>query len=68
MFQDRILIKQWKDEIMNGFQLSTQIMANMNKKVRRKYGADTQVAGAALTDGNTSVTYLSLEKISSDDV
>ena len=38
--QDRVLINQWKDEIINGFKLSAQIMANMNKKVRNKYGAD----------------------------
>lgn len=37
--QDRILLTQWKDEIVHGFQLSTQIMANMNKKVSRMYGA-----------------------------
>lgn len=37
---DRVLINQWKDEIISGFKLSAQIMANMNKKVRNKYGAD----------------------------
>lgn len=42
-FQDRVLINQWKDEIINGFKLSSAIMANMNKKVRNKYGADFQV-------------------------
>ena len=35
-----MLISQWKDEIISGFKLSAQIMANMNKKVRNKYGAD----------------------------
>ena len=35
-----MLINQWKDEIISGFKLSAQIMANMNKKVRNKYGAD----------------------------
>ena len=40
IFQDRVLITQWKDEIINGFKLSAQIMANMNKKVRNKYGAE----------------------------
>jgi hypothetical protein len=63
------LINQWKDEIINGFRLSTQILANMNKKVRSKYGADPAAATtAALNDGNTSLTYLSLEKISSEEV
>ncbi|XP_074641523.1 G protein-coupled receptor kinase 3-like [Tubulanus polymorphus] len=37
---DRVLINQWKDEIMNGFKLSTQIMATMNKKASKMYGAD----------------------------
>ena len=35
-----MLINQWKDEVINGFRLSSQILANMNKKVRSKYGAD----------------------------
>ncbi|ESO08118.1 hypothetical protein HELRODRAFT_75424 [Helobdella robusta] len=30
---DRVLINQWKDEMVNGFRLSSQILANMNKKV-----------------------------------
>lgn len=45
LFQDRVLINQWKDEIINGFKLSAQIMANMNKKVRNKYGADFGIGG-----------------------
>ena len=40
-----MLINQWKDEIINGFKLSAQIMANMNKKVRNKYGADFGLGG-----------------------
>ena len=43
-----MLINQWKDEVINGFRLSSQIMANMNKKVRSKYGAD---GAAGLADG-----------------
>lgn len=39
-FQDKVLINQWKDEILNGFKLSTQIMANMNKKASKMYGAE----------------------------
>ena len=38
--QDRVLINQWKDEVISAFRQSAQIMANMNKKVRNKYGAD----------------------------
>ncbi|XP_013421882.1 beta-adrenergic receptor kinase 2 [Lingula anatina] len=37
---DRVLITQWKDEIINGFRMSEQIMANMNKKVSKLYGTD----------------------------
>ncbi|CAD5125386.1 DgyrCDS13623 [Dimorphilus gyrociliatus] len=51
---DKILINQWKDEIINGFKLSSQIMANMNKKVRNKYGADTAMGGS--TDHSDSAT------------
>ncbi|XP_067934508.1 G protein-coupled receptor kinase 3-like [Watersipora subatra] len=36
---DRILLTQWRDEILHGFQTSTQIMATMNKKASRMYGA-----------------------------
>ena len=39
-FQDKVLINQWKDEILNGFKTSTQIMATMNKKASKMYGAD----------------------------
>lgn len=39
-FQDKVLINQWKDEIVNGFKMSTQIMATMNKKASKMYGAD----------------------------
>lgn len=42
------MINQWKDEIINGFKLSAQIMANMNKKVRNKYGADFLAAQQAV--------------------
>ncbi|XP_025091911.1 LOW QUALITY PROTEIN: beta-adrenergic receptor kinase 2-like [Pomacea canaliculata] len=37
---DRVLINQWKDEIINGFNLSSQIMANMNKKASKLYGSE----------------------------
>ncbi|KAL4224317.1 Beta-adrenergic receptor kinase 2 [Mactra antiquata] len=37
---DKVLINQWKDEILNGFKLSTQIMANMKKKACKMYGAE----------------------------
>ncbi|KAL5017369.1 hypothetical protein ScPMuIL_006958 [Solemya velum] len=37
---DRVLINQWKDEIISGFKISIQMMANMNKKASKMYGAD----------------------------
>lgn|SRR6218665_1122888 len=61
--QDRVLINQWKDEMISGFRLSSQIMANMNKKVRSKYGAEMV---AASVDG-TPPMHRSLEKCSSDE-
>lgn len=64
--KDRVLINQWKDEIISGFRLSSQIMANMNKKVRSKYGADMTLAG-----GNNGIignsAQRSLEKCNSED-
>jgi len=66
--QDRVLINQWKDEVINGFRLSSQILANMNKKVRSKYGADGaagQADGVALTPHQQQQH--SLEKCSSED-
>ena len=72
--QDRVLINQWKDEMISGFRLSSQIMANMNKKVRSKYGADPAAAAAAAaqqqgyTDGSApGGSQGSLEKCSSEE-
>lgn len=45
---DKVLINQWKDEIIQGFNLSTQIMANMNKKASKLYGSD--LPGSPMTD------------------
>ena len=39
---------------MNGFRISAQILANMNKKVRNKYGAD---AGAAAAGGENNPNF-----------
>lgn len=64
-----MLINQWKDEVINGFRMSSQIMANMNKKVRSKYGADGTAAGG-LADGaplSQQQQQHSLEKCSSED-
>ena len=70
--QDRVLINQWKDEVINGFRMSSQIMANMNKKVRSKYGADGTAAGGGLADGTPlsqqqQQQQHSLEKCGSED-
>ncbi|XP_064620029.1 G protein-coupled receptor kinase 3-like [Lineus longissimus] len=50
---DRVLINQWKDEIMNGFHLSTQIMGKMNKKASKMYGAD--MPGGQVTGHNAEI-------------
>lgn len=70
-FKDRVLINQWKDEIISGFRLSSQIMANMNKKVRSKYGADMLTANNGI-NGNAPQPHphppqRSLEKCSSEE-
>jgi beta-adrenergic-receptor kinase len=64
---DRVLINQWKDEMINGFRLSSQIMANMNKKVRSKYGAETAAAAAAAALVDGGMTHHSLEKCNSEE-
>lgn len=38
--QDRVSIQQWKDEINASVKKWAQILANMNKKVQKYYGAD----------------------------
>lgn len=38
-FQDKVLISQWKDEIINGHKLSAQIVASMTTKASKMYGA-----------------------------
>ncbi|XP_041350174.1 beta-adrenergic receptor kinase 2-like [Gigantopelta aegis] len=37
---DRVLITQWKDEIIDAFKMSTEKMATMNKKASKLYGSD----------------------------
>lgn len=58
---DRVLVNQWKDEIISGFRLSSQILANVNKKVRNKYGA-------GMVDGALPMTHRTLEKCSSNEI
>ncbi|XP_021370449.1 beta-adrenergic receptor kinase 2-like isoform X1 [Mizuhopecten yessoensis] len=36
---DRVLINQWKDEIISGYKTSTQMMAQMTTKASKMYGA-----------------------------
>ena len=55
LFQDRVLINQWKDEIINGFKLSAQIMSQMNKKARNKYGMGPAGEMASLDMRNSNV-------------
>lgn len=63
---DRVLINQWKDEMINGFRLSSRIMANMNRKVRSKYGAADPAAARSL-DGMSPTQNNSFEKGSSEE-
>ncbi|BFZ18871.1 hypothetical protein BsWGS_21911 [Bradybaena similaris] len=37
---DKVLINQWKDEIIQGFNTSAQILATMNKKASKLYGSE----------------------------
>lgn len=67
LLQDRVLINQWKDEIISGFKLSAQIMANMNKKVRNKYGADFGLGGSGGNGLDGSMGHPPLEHRNSDD-
>jgi len=69
-WQDRVLINQWKDEMISGFRQSAQIIANMNKKVRSKYGADMAAAAAQQRMGGADTiqaSQRSLEKCSSEE-
>ncbi|CAL8101988.1 unnamed protein product [Calicophoron daubneyi] len=35
---DKVLITQWKEEILEGYRLSCEIMSHMNKKAHKMYG------------------------------
>ncbi|VDP85666.1 unnamed protein product [Echinostoma caproni] len=35
---DKVLITQWREEILEGYRLSCEIMAHMNKKAHKMYG------------------------------
>jgi beta-adrenergic-receptor kinase len=37
---DKVLIKQWLEEILNAFKQSHEIMSNMNRKAHKMYGAE----------------------------
>ncbi|VDO12358.1 unnamed protein product [Rodentolepis nana] len=38
---DKILINQWKEEIEEAFQISNELISNLNKKAHKVYGADS---------------------------
>lgn len=40
--QDKILLRQWKDELVEGFKKSAQIMASINKKASKIFGANVE--------------------------
>lgn len=41
--QDKVLINQWKEEILGGFRASTKMQSKMNKKASKLYGADVPI-------------------------
>ncbi|CAH8450437.1 unnamed protein product [Heterobilharzia americana] len=43
---DKILITQWKEEILEGYRISCELMAHMNKKAHKMYGVLDPVSNA----------------------
>nr|ACB05677.1 rhodopsin kinase [Euprymna scolopes] len=41
--QDKVLINQWKEEILGGFRASAKMQSKMNKKASKLYGADVPI-------------------------
>nr|ACB05676.1 rhodopsin kinase [Euprymna scolopes] len=41
--QDKVLINQWKEEILGGFRASTKMQSKMNRKASKLYGADVPI-------------------------
>ncbi|CAH8827376.1 unnamed protein product [Trichobilharzia szidati] len=50
---DKILITQWKEEILEGYRISCELMAHMNKKAHKMYGVVDPVSNA---DSHPSAT------------
>ncbi|GAB1602107.1 beta-adrenergic receptor kinase 2-like [Argonauta hians] len=40
---DKVIINQWKEEILGGFRASTKMQSKMNKKASKLYGADVPI-------------------------
>lgn len=40
--QDKVLISQWKEELLEAFRASSQVLSGLNKKVVRVYGASIE--------------------------
>ncbi|VDD79250.1 unnamed protein product [Mesocestoides corti] len=59
---DKILITQWKEEIEEAFQISNELISNLNKKAHKMYGADSPQAPSS----PVAMTPRSLSKTASD--
>ena len=67
--QDKILITQWKEEILNGFKVSNDIIASMNRKAHKMYGTDPDIisgGGHSCSSPKSSIEYNRLSSISSN--
>ncbi|CAH8670154.1 unnamed protein product [Dicrocoelium dendriticum] len=51
---DKVLITQWKEEIIEGYRLSCEIMSHMNRKAHKMYGIIDPMASS--TDGGPATT------------
>nr|BAA75507.1 rhodopsin kinase [Enteroctopus dofleini] len=40
---DKVIINQWKEEILGGYRASTKMQSKMNKKASKLYGADVPI-------------------------
>ncbi|OON22902.1 kinase domain protein [Opisthorchis viverrini] len=66
---DKVLITQWKEEILDGYRLSCEIMSHMNRKAHKMYGVLDPVVNAdgnAGGDAGSSNTLPSLTNTSSN--
>ncbi|KAF7258154.1 hypothetical protein EG68_04811 [Paragonimus skrjabini miyazakii] len=53
---DKMLITQWREEIIEGYRLSCQIMSHMNRKAHKMYGVVDPVIKSEHSPGSASST------------